>query len=317
MEADSDTECHSHELSSAVTVDSAAVQAAVGKLAAGDAYRKKLTTWSAKLAALPVEDRPPKPPALDDRKGSNVLRVLRQEVHSTATTHWNQLHAAWLVKNDARKKQLRAERDAQRDWKYIQRDRTEAAQKRRAARAWLVDARQKPLLHLTSAELDQLFETSRHFTLRETDKHDVLDGLWELLRVERLPLSWVAGNWVEADPETGQACVFIGNFRADGNIYEQRWHGAMVTQWHNDSMLHVDIERGDFAERNMLERGTCYSWYTMTPTKYIRKVGDDATFYASEPEWLFQKRLLGPQQHAQIKQVRRDHKSGPCAVPSQ
>ena len=95
-------------------------------------------------------------PALDDRKGSNVLRALRQEVHTAllhapATTHSgialplgvgaeppNGIHiahtttscmrdAAWLVKNDALKKQLRAESwewDAQRDWKYIQRDRT-------------------------------------------------------------------------------------------------------------------------------------------------------------------------------------------------
>ena len=56
--------------------------------------------------------------------------------------------------------------------------------RRRAARALLTEAREKPLPHLSSAELDKLLETSRHFTSHKTDNHDEFDGLWESLVFE-------------------------------------------------------------------------------------------------------------------------------------
>ena len=118
---------------------------------------------------------------------------------------WNELHAAWLVRNDARKTQARAARDAARDWKYEQRDRSEASKQRRAARELLTRFRQKRLLHLTSAELDKLFHASHRFTGRKTDSHEALDGLWEALLDESLPLSWACGNFIKEDPATGQS----------------------------------------------------------------------------------------------------------------
>ena len=67
------------------------------------------------------------------------------------------------------------------------RGRSEAAARRRAARTLLAAAREKRLLLLASAELDELFESSRRFTGYETDEHAKLDGLWNTLLAETTP----------------------------------------------------------------------------------------------------------------------------------
>lgn len=54
----------------------------------------------------------------------------------------------------------------------------------------------------------------------------------------------------------------------------------------------------------MLERGSCFS-YVMAPSDYIRSVGSADT--ATEPDWLFEKRVTAPRVHADIKQVREPH----------
>jgi hypothetical protein len=246
--------------------ETADIEAAVAQLEESDAHRKKVTAWLTKLTSLAAEARPPAPPAPDERKGSDALRTLRFKVHSVATRHWQQLHVAWLVRNDARKKQLRAARDAQRDWKYVQRDRSEAAKKRRAARELLTAAREKLLPHLTSAELDKLFAVSRLFTSHQAEYDNELDAMWELLLAgDKPPASWDFGNHIEDDPVTGQACVYIGNFRVAEKSAEQRWRGVLVTRWRDNGQLRVDIESGDFAEQLMLERGSCFS-YVMAPS---------------------------------------------------
>jgi len=131
------------------------IEASAAQLAPGDPCRKQLTAWLAQTAVLTPEQRPPKPHRFDERKGSEAVRAQRRAAHGLAVQRWHALHAAWLVRNDARKKKARAARDAARDWKYVQRDRSEAAKKRRAARALLDEAREKVLLHLKSVRLSR------------------------------------------------------------------------------------------------------------------------------------------------------------------
>ena len=99
------------------------------KLPSNDPYRRLLAAWAAEMDDNGTT-RPRQPDAPDRRKGSSTIRALREAAHTAAMSRWRELHAAWLIANDARKRERRASYDAQRDWKEAKLNRSEEAERR-------------------------------------------------------------------------------------------------------------------------------------------------------------------------------------------
>ena len=104
-----ESQCRSPSRSPSVTVES--IEDAVALLDANDGCRKELMAWITEVADLPQGQRPRKPTRLDKRYGSASVLELRKAAHGLAVQRWKELHLAWLIENDLRKKKARAERD--------------------------------------------------------------------------------------------------------------------------------------------------------------------------------------------------------------
>ena len=77
------------------------------ELPSNDPYRRLLAAWAAEMDDNGTT-RPRQPDAPDRRKGSSTIRALREAAHTAAMSRWRELHAAWLIANDARKRERRA-----------------------------------------------------------------------------------------------------------------------------------------------------------------------------------------------------------------
>ena len=174
-------------------------EAAANDLGDGDAYGKQLMAWVSRIAQLPDGKRPPKPPAppYQNQRGED-LRIRRANAHTTLLSQWKLLRERWLIMNDARKKHLRAERDAQR-WKEGAPQRAIDHAKRRAARVRLTAAKQKPLWRVLPSEAEALLTSSRSMVESggRCGQGNVVDAWKRLLDITSFSQSWNFGNDVD------------------------------------------------------------------------------------------------------------------------
>ena len=118
-----------HSLVEQVKSATSAVWEAAAKLESGDPYGLSLCQWLDELENLADEDRPGKPPWLDKRKGSEVVRKLRSDARDAALDLRRILHEDWHAIRHELDVRQKAEYDSQCDWSRA--GRNEAAAIRR------------------------------------------------------------------------------------------------------------------------------------------------------------------------------------------
>lgn len=248
----------------------AAIDSAIASLGS-DAYGKQLAAWRKKLAAIDYSQRPPQAPDYDARKGSEEQRALRKAVRDEARKQRAALHARWLSVNDRRKAQERAARDAKRDWKHEQQDRSYEANQRRAARSWLARAREQPLHRVLPGDVVRLAKlTDVSFETSDIDAkaklQDELVQLWSRMLCHSVPASWAFSACELSDDGLGEC--HIGSFRQppesvsafDWHVEEQAWTGGSLALWLEDVVLCVTFEHGSFGRNYQLITGASYSF---------------------------------------------------------
>lgn len=204
-----------------------------------DPYLIQLESWRA--AKRVTSHGPSPPPKPDLRAGTADQQERRLAAFTAATLEWEPMKAAWKEANGKRKRQRRAERDAERPPTAEVQQRSEKAQKLRVALTLRARARRQPFPLVTPALFIEMKELTRQLIEAGADADATeLRKCWKRLSGQRL----ADDSWFGSDqhdmlmgPASALHCVrsfFLWTSSASQSGYQAReagssWTGTSLT----------------------------------------------------------------------------------------